>query len=89
MRATGGQVAMKTGAEGVFVAIIPGRRLDVALKITDGAGRASEVAIAALLMHLGVLDRDHPATRARLDSTQRNWRGLVTGRPCPAPGFPA
>ena len=45
-----GRVAIKTGAEGVFVAIIPERRMGLALKITDGAGRASEAAVAALLV---------------------------------------
>ena len=35
-------------ADGVFVAIIPERRMGLALKITDGAGRASEAAVAAL-----------------------------------------
>ncbi|MBQ1203088.1 MAG: asparaginase, partial [Loktanella sp.] len=49
MRAMGGRVAVKTGAEGVFIAIIPEKRLGVALKITDGATRASEAAIAAIL----------------------------------------
>jgi len=88
MRAMGGRVAIKTGAEGVFVAIVPEKRLGLALKIADGATRAAEVAISALLVQLGVLERDHPATRARLDAVQRNWRGLETGVLVAAPGFP-
>ena len=36
-------VAVKTGAEAVFVAILPARGLGVALKIEDGATRASEM----------------------------------------------
>jgi L-asparaginase II len=82
MRATGGRAAVKTGAEGVFVAILPEQRLGVALKIADGAGRAAELAIAVLLARLGVLD---PAGWTEI--AQRNWRGLVTGRLTAAPGF--
>ncbi|RMD49254.1 MAG: asparaginase, partial [Alphaproteobacteria bacterium] len=79
MRAMDGRAAVKTGAEGVFVAILPGQGLGVAVKIADGARRAAECAIAALLVRLGVLERDHPATRSLLDAPIRNRRGLVTG----------
>lgn len=88
MRAMGGRVAVKTGAEAVFVAIIPERRMGVALKIADGATRASEAAITALLVHLGVLDPNHPVVATYLTGDQRNWRGLVTGRLRSAAGFP-
>jgi L-asparaginase II len=87
MRAMAGRVAIKTGAEGVFIAIVPERRVGIALKITDGASRASEAAVAALLVRLGVLDAGHPATRKRLNAVQRNWRGLETGDIRLAPGF--
>ncbi|MCE8517359.1 asparaginase [Ruegeria pomeroyi] len=79
MRAMGGRVAIKTGAEAVFVAILPEQRLGVALKITDGATRASECAIAAILVGLGVLDPAHPATRKRLDAPILNRRGIDCG----------
>ena len=79
-RAMGGQVAVKTGAEGVFVAILPGRKLGVAVKIEDGATRASECAIAAILVQLGVLNADHPATGAYLNAPLVNRRGLTAGR---------
>lgn len=89
MRAMNGKVAVKTGAEGVFIAIIPELTLGVALKISDGANRASECAIAALLVRLGVLAPDHPAARKRVNAVQKNWRGLETGIIRPAAGFPA
>jgi L-asparaginase II len=89
MRAMGGRVAIKTGAEAVYVAILPGQGLGIALKIADGGTRAAEAAIAALLVRLGALEADHPATRKRLDAAQRNWRGLETGILRAAPGFPA
>ncbi|MEM6657091.1 MAG: asparaginase [Pseudomonadota bacterium] len=89
MRAMQGRAAIKTGAEAVFVAIIPDKRLGVALKITDGTTRASECAIAAILVSLGVLSPDHPATRTFMNATQYNRRGLECGVIKPAAGFPA
>jgi L-asparaginase II len=87
MRAMGGRVAVKTGAEAVFVAIIPERGLGVALKITDGATRASEAAITAILVRLGVLGAEDPVVTSYLSGPQKNWRGLVTGELRLAPGF--
>ena len=40
---------IKTGAEGVYCAALPEVGLGIALKIEDGAGRAAETAMAALL----------------------------------------
>jgi L-asparaginase II len=79
MRAMGGRVAIKTGAEAFFVAIIPEKQLGVALKIVDGATRASECALAAILVKLGVLEADHPETLKYLNAPIRNWRGTKTG----------
>lgn len=87
MRAMAGRGVVKTGAEGVYVAILPERRLGVALKITDGATRASECATAALLVALGVLDADHPAARAHIDAPILNRRGFDVGRIVPAAGL--
>ncbi len=80
MRAMDGKVAIKTGAEGVFIAIIPEMRLGIALKIADGATRASECIIAAILVRLGVLDAAHPATVARMQPPIHNRRDIVTGQ---------
>ena len=80
MRAMHGKVAIKTGAEGVFIAIIPEKRLGVALKITDGATRASECVIAAILVRLGVLQADHPAAQARMCPPIKNRRDILTGQ---------
>ncbi|MEO0677205.1 MAG: asparaginase [Pseudomonadota bacterium] len=83
MRAAPG-VALKTGAEGVFVAILPSKGLGIALKISDGTTRAAEAAITRLLISLGMLDAEHPAAQKRLGPI-RNWRGLVTGRIAASP----
>lgn len=88
MRAMGGRVALKTGAEAVFVAILPDQGLGMAVKVVDGGTRASEAAITALLVRAGVLDADHPAARKRLNAVQTNCRGLETGILRAAPGFP-
>ena len=87
MRAMGGRVAIKTGAEAVFVAILPEKGLGIALKVVDGATRASEAAIAHLLVRAGVLEAGHPATVKRLNPVQKNWRGIETGILRVAPGF--
>ncbi|MDU8912737.1 asparaginase [Aestuariicoccus sp. MJ-SS9] len=86
MRAAREPLALKTGAEGFFTAILPDRGLGVALKIADGATRASECAIAAILVRLGVLDPAHPDVQRFLNPPLRNRRGIVCGeiRPTPA-----
>lgn len=89
MRAMGGRVAVKTGAEAVFVAILPDQRRGIALKIMDGGTRAAEAAITALLVRLGALDAAHPVVGKYLTDPHRNWRGLVTGDMRQAPGFSA
>ena len=87
MAATGGRVAIKTGAEGVFVAILPDRGLGVALKIEDGATRGAECAIAALLVRLGALAADHPLAARRLTPPILSRRGLPAGALRPDPAF--
>jgi L-asparaginase II len=87
MEAMDGATVVKTGAEGVFIAILPERGLGVALKIEDGATRASECAMAALLVRLGVADANHPSVQKRLRPKQYNFAGLEVGRVAPAEGF--
>lgn len=84
MRATTEPVAIKTGAEGYFAAILPKRRLGIALKIADGATRAANCTITALLVRLGVLDPAHPAARRFMNAPIRNRRQIETGTIRPA-----
>ena len=72
-------VAVKNGAEGVYAAILPKQGIGVAIKIEDGASRAAEAAIAAVLIKLGVLDANHPSAKKRVNTIQKNWRGLEVG----------
>ncbi|MGE0213009.1 MAG: asparaginase [Parvibaculaceae bacterium] len=71
---------MKTGAEGVFCAAVPHAGLGLALKCDDGASRASEVAVAAVLARLQVWTEEE---RGKLDGFTRvtlsNWDGLEVG----------
>ena len=71
-------VAVKTGAEGVFVAILPSLGLGAALKIDDGAGRAAETAIAALLIRLGAI-ADEGAAQELANAPVLNTRGRTVG----------
>jgi L-asparaginase II len=52
MRTTGRRLFAKVGAEGFYCAGIPALRLGIALKVEDGAKRAAESAILAVLEHL-------------------------------------
>ena len=80
IEATGGQVLVKSGAEGVFTAALPGRGLGVALKVADGAGRAAQVAMLALLRHAGALDNAQIARLAPyVETPLRDRRGQQVG----------
>ncbi|MER9895459.1 asparaginase [Mesorhizobium sp. M0119] len=57
MEAAPGRIFVKGGAEGVFCAALPELGLGIALKCDDGAGRAAEVMVAAVLAKL--LHADH------------------------------
>jgi len=89
MRAMGGRVAVKTGAEAVFVAILPEQKRGIALKIVDGGTRASEAAVTALLVRTGVLDAGHTVVGQYLTDPIRNRRGLAVGEMRLASGFAA
>lgn len=80
MTAMGARVFSKGGAEGVWCAAVPELGLGVALKCDDGAGRAAEVAMAALLHKL--LKADPLEGFAR--RTLTNWNGIAVGALRPA-----
>ena len=83
MRAGRGRVVVKTGAEGVFAGIVPELGLGIALKIDDGATRASETVIAALLEKLGVLHGDEAAAEL-IRTPVTNTRNATVGERRPA-----
>jgi L-asparaginase II len=72
---------VKSGAEGVYCGALPAQGLGIALKCDDGAGRAAEAVMAALMIRLMQLD---PDARALIDGfarpVLRNWNGIEVGR---------
>ncbi|MEM7211887.1 MAG: asparaginase [Pseudomonadota bacterium] len=80
MRAASGKAAVKTGAEGVFTAILPEVGLGIAIKIDDGATRGSHAAIAALLSRYGVLDWNDPTVQDFANAPLLNRREIDCGR---------
>jgi L-asparaginase II len=82
MRAAGRRVAVKTGAEGVFAAIVPEAGFGIALKVDDGAGRAAETVIAFLLGRIGLVQLE--AVRDLIYAPLRNTRDVVTGERRPS-----
>jgi L-asparaginase II len=83
MRAATGRAAVKAGAEGFFAGWIPTSGLGIAIKIDDGAGRAAETTIAAVLDALGLLDYSE-AARKILRTPILNTRGATVGERRPA-----
>ncbi len=79
IRACAGRAVVKTGAEGVYIAILAERGLGIALKIDDGNARGSEAAVAALLTRHGALEREDPAYTALADAPILNCRGFAPG----------
>jgi L-asparaginase II len=88
MRAGKGRVAVKTGAEGFFIAMLPEQGIGIALKIDDGAGRAAETAIAAILDRFGLI-ADDAAAQKILRAPVTNTRNMVVGERRPSASFAA
>jgi len=76
MQALGAKAFVKTGAEGVYCAALPDQGLGIALKCRDGATRAAEAAMAAVLTKfLG----PHDILSKYTTQTLTNWNGLTIG----------
>lgn len=59
--ATDGRVFAKVGAEGVYCAGVPGAEIGIALKVEDGALRAAQPALLAVLAELDLLSKAEAA----------------------------
>ena len=78
----------KTGAEGVFGAALPELGLGLAVKADDGAGRAAEVMIAALIgKFLPMSEAERAGFASHLAPRLFNWRGIEVGGLRPAAGL--
>jgi L-asparaginase II len=81
MNTAQGKIVSKTGAEGTYIAVIPGKDTVLALKTEDGAARAGQAAL------YGLLEKYKLADDAVMDAIRplalpviKNWRGLETGK---------
>jgi L-asparaginase II len=77
-RGLNGVALTKGGAEGVHCASLPELGLGIALKIDDGAKRATERALSEILAAL--LAEARIVLADQLEGELRNWRGLKVGR---------
>jgi L-asparaginase II len=80
IKATSGRVLTKGGAEGVHAAFVPAKGIGIAVKIEDGAGRASGVALGQILQNLRAINReDAIQLRSELSPSLKNWVGTHVG----------
>jgi L-asparaginase II len=85
MQAAPGRIFVKTGAEAVYCGAVPELGLGIAIKCDDGQGRASELAVAAVLSKLFGKDSTVQAALAGLAEPElSNWRGFHVGGLRPA-----
>ena len=85
MEAGGGRIFVKIGAEGVYCGAVPELGLGIAIKCDDGAGRAAEVMVAAVLARLLKVDAAMADRMGGLATPEvRNWNGLRVGGMRPA-----
>ncbi len=83
--ALAGTGIVKTGAEGVYAAVLPDQGLGIAVKMDDGAGRAAVVALTAVLDGLKAFKPEAVGAVAALkEPVQTAWAGGVTGTIRPA-----
>src|SRR4029077_20807316 len=85
MQRFGARVLVKTGAEGVFCGALPEQGIGIALKCDDGATRAAEVAMAAMIARfLPMDDQERGALDRFVRPVLRNWNGIEVGGLRPA-----
>jgi L-asparaginase II len=71
---------VKTGAEGVFCGAVPHAGLGIALKCDDGASRASESAMAAVMASLPVwAEAERQTLKSFAETDLSNWRKIHVG----------
>jgi L-asparaginase II len=87
MQRFGTRVFAKTGAEGVFCGALPEQGFGIAIKCDDGAARAAEVMMAAVVARFLPLEAEERAFLDRfVRPPQRTWNGISAGELKPAQG---
>jgi L-asparaginase II len=85
MEALGARAFLKTGAEGVYCASFPELGIGVALKCDDGATRAAEAMMGAIITRfLPLSDAEAAAVGKLARPALRNWNGIHVGDIRPA-----
>ena len=80
MEAAPGRIFAKTGAEGVFCAALPEQGIAIALKAEDGATRAAEAMVAAVLARFFEKGGEvHARLTAMANKPLTNWNGIHVG----------
>lgn len=80
MEVAPGKIFAKTGAEGVFCAVLPEKGISIAVKCEDGTTRAAEAMIAALLAkHFENDSAEQSALVAMANHSMFNWNGMHVG----------
>mgnify|MGYP001470689805 CR=1 FL=1 len=80
MEVAPGRIFAKTGAEGVFCAMLPEQGLSFAVKCEDGTTRAAESMIAALLArHFEAGSPEREKLLSMANHSMRNWNGIHVG----------
>jgi len=80
MRVANGRIFAKVGAEGVYLAGIPGAELGIGIKVEDGSMRAAEPALIGTLRVLNLLSEEEAgALDLYREPRLRNTRGEEVG----------
>jgi L-asparaginase II len=80
MQLFGARVFVKTGAEGVYCGALPELGLGIAVKCDDGAARAAQAIMAALIARFLPLDAaQHASLAVYTRPVLRNWNGFEVG----------
>lgn len=75
-----GEIFAKTGAEGVYCALLPKMGISIAVKCEDGAGRAAETIVAATIARFFDVDSEHYDKLISLARHEmHNWNGIKVG----------
>jgi L-asparaginase II len=81
MELFGARVFVKTGAEGVYCGALPQQGLGIAIKCDDGAGRAAQAVMAAVIARFLPLEEAERGALALFSRpVLRNWNSFEVGK---------
>ena len=81
MQRFGERIFVKTGAEGVYCGALPQQGLGIAVKCDDGAGRAAQAIMAAVIARfLPLGDAERAALSSFTQPVLHNWNGFEVGK---------